>query len=437
MSAAAVVLRRACANLPLVSGRKTARFPLVITPLALKRGLIVLLGSGICLNAFLVWSERQELAKGYADFTIFYSAANIVRSGHGSELYDEQVQYRAQLAAAPNVKIRNVALPYNHPPFEALLFLPLSYLPYLAAYLTWVGINLAMLLIAVWLLRRAGPFKTISTAKFFLLALIFFPVFLTIYQGQDLLLLLLIVCSSYVCLRKDADFLAGCALGLGVFRPELALPFALIIAFVRKKVFVAGFILSALSMALVSVWVVGWRTFCFYPKYVYDMERISGHGSIVSADMPNFRGFISLFFHGEPIALILTALVSMLVTAYVLRCVRSVPKTIEANFFIAILFSLLVSYHALVHDLGLLLIPIVFTWGKRAGALDQVSDIRDHGSSLAPAAFFLCTPLLVWLWLGLGLFSLAALVLTLWLWSSCSSQKRQPTPVRALRTGHT
>src|SRR5271156_1972312 len=94
------------------------------------------------------------LRNGYQNFTIFYGAARMVRSGQSSVLYDLPAESRAQEEFAPNVRIRQAALPYMHPPFEALLFLPFTFLRYVHAYLLWSVLNGGMVIASMILLRR-------------------------------------------------------------------------------------------------------------------------------------------------------------------------------------------------------------------------------------------------------------------------------------------
>ena len=393
-----------------------------------RRVFVVLILSGVCLETYLLWAHRWDIPKGYADFTIFYSAANIVRSAQGKELYNEQIQYAAQLAAAPDVKIRSWALPYNHPPFEALLFVPLSYLPYLASYLAWAALNFGMLFVSIRLLR-GHSLPEVSMLTLFAMALMFFPVFITIFQGQDLLLLLLLVSTAYVFVKRGADFGAGCSLGLGLFRPELALPMAMLIAFIRGRRFVTGFLAAALGLILISCAIVGWRGLPGYVEYVWRMERVHGHGSIIPAEMPNLRGLVSLLFHSKSIQLIITMGTSVVVFAFSLWRIRSgkVSSSTEHAFCIAVLCTLLVSFHALVHDLALLVIPIVFVCAEWRESPEEISNFRSSSKGLWPVLFFFCTPVLIYLWLGLGRFSLVALVLAAWFWSI--STARQPISV--------
>ena len=390
---------------------------------AYRRIFVVLLLSGFCINAYFLRTQWWGLAKGYADFTIFYSAANMVRSGQGRDLYNERAQYFAQRAAAPDVRIRSMALPYNHPPFEALLFVPLSYLPYLPAYLLWTAANVGFLFAAIWLLRPNG-LSIVPLVVLFAAALIFFPVFITLFQGQDLILLLLIVSATYASIKRENDFFAGCILCLGLFRPELVLPIALLIVLNRGKRFAAGFLVAAAGLILISAAVVGPETLLAYPAYVWHMERLHGHGSIIPADMPNLHGLISLFVRNQTatmIAIVVASATVLAISAWRIRWPEIAGNT-ERMFCLATLCSLLISFHALKHDLALLVIPVMFACAEWNGPPSTPS----RELLLWPVLFFFCTPILIFLLLGLEKFCLVALVLIAWFWGvSTATPPRQ------------
>src|ERR1700683_3039728 len=84
----------------------------------------------VCLHLFFFFSQRDRIRRGYPDFTVFYTAATILREGLGPQLYDEHVQYEVQRKCVGEIAERHGPLPYIHPPFEALIFLPLTRLPY-------------------------------------------------------------------------------------------------------------------------------------------------------------------------------------------------------------------------------------------------------------------------------------------------------------------
>src|SRR6476646_927250 len=101
----------------------------------------------------IAWRARHLVCQGFPDFTIFYSAARIIRQGSGSQLYDEATQLRVQREFVTGVTTRDGPLPYNHPPFEALLFIPFTYLPYCAAFVAWDLVNFAILATVALILR--------------------------------------------------------------------------------------------------------------------------------------------------------------------------------------------------------------------------------------------------------------------------------------------
>jgi hypothetical protein len=107
-----------------------------------------------------------------------------VRSGQASNLYDADVQYRTQKEFAPDVRIRQAALPYVHTPFEALLFVPFSFLGYVPAYMLWTALNVALMFLNLSLLRKHfTEVKALSPVLLVLAAAGFFPISIALIQG--------------------------------------------------------------------------------------------------------------------------------------------------------------------------------------------------------------------------------------------------------------
>ncbi|HEU0369675.1 MAG TPA: glycosyltransferase 87 family protein, partial [Candidatus Acidoferrum sp.] len=89
--------------------------------------------------------------KDNLDFSEFYGAAQMVRQGHGKDLYDLdlQAEFQSRVAAVHAVYLR--------PPFETLLFVPLTYVSYRTAYTLWTLANVAFLALAAFLIEsRTG-----------------------------------------------------------------------------------------------------------------------------------------------------------------------------------------------------------------------------------------------------------------------------------------
>jgi hypothetical protein len=403
-----------------------------------KRFLLVFLAGMFLIHALVFWGLRGRLREGYPDFTIFYAAARIVRHGMASQLYDSALQFRTQQEFASRVEIRQAALPYNHPPFEVLLFVPLAGLPYFAAYLLWDLLNLLILAALPFLLRPHLALMQRAPGVFWLfVSLAFFPVFIALLQGQDSLLLLLLLTLTFVALKKKADFSAGCWLGLGLFRFHLVLPLLLILLLHKKRKAIFGFALVAFALGLVSIAVVGWQQALAYPAWVWHVEKVMGQGAALVATMPNLRGLIQAIglMHASQVAAnsvlaILSA--ALLLVASAKWNFAATGAVFDLGFSLAVVTTVLVSYHVLPHDLCLLLLPVLLV----ANHLLELAQSGRRLALLAPMVVLFFTPVLMLLWFRYGQFSLLAPVLLLWWWGiareiSARSQKTSAVPESA------
>jgi hypothetical protein len=312
---------------------------------------------------------RFPLSLQATDFPDFYCAARMLAEGHGHQLYDAGVQreYQAHYAA-------RVGTLYIHPPFEALLYLSVAWLPLRRAYWLWSLINLAFLVLAARRLAKEALFPW-DWRLLFVVWLTFVPVLLCLIQGQDSLLLLLLVVLALTALRHGRAFAAGCWLGLGLFKFQLALPLALVLMVSYGKGsrarLVEGFGLVALALAGLSAAISGWSVFAIYPQFLLHLHAQPFAG-IVPEAMANFRGLTYFFFRRDqsPWAIAAVSIVSagaLAKTLTYLRHARLVAyrglaatrqDEFDRAFAYAVLFALLVSYHLNPHDLSLLLLPI-------------------------------------------------------------------------------
>jgi hypothetical protein len=384
-----------------------------VLALRYRQFLPVLLATGLALNTFLAWRDRDLVRKGYQDFTAYYAAGKIVRAGMAPSLYDQGLQFRVQREFAPDVIIRHGPLPYIHPPFEALLFVPLTFLPYFTAYLVWDALSAAMLVVMLVLLRPHIPLLRKSFAICTVAVFVYFPAFVCLLQGQDMIIVLLLLALVYSSIEKGRYAQAGLWLGAGVFRPHLVLPVVLILLFDRRFRSVLGFACSALAASLISIATVGWRGFLEYPNYVWQLEQHLGRGAILPTAMPNLRGFVAIFTRdGYPLSLVLTFAGSLFLLILAIHLFRRAehPERLDLAFSVAVLVSVLVSYHAFMYDLSLLLLPVLFLVNL---AVSKNGDM--HWSSALPIALLFFTPFLMLLALGLGRLNFLVPVLLLWL----------------------
>jgi hypothetical protein len=330
--------------------------------LALRPILLAFLVATIVPHAWMFFSFRREIATGYPDFTIFYTAGKSVYEGRGRELYDLETQLALQRSFAPEVKHRENALPFNHPPFEALLFVPLAGLPYVAAYIVWAVFNIVLIL-GFWILLRPRlpSLNNLLPGLPLLVMFAFFPATMALLQGQDSILLLFLYGLAFWALATGRAYVAGLCLALALFKFQLVLPFVVVLLVRRQWKAVAGFTFTALVLLLVSAAVVGWNGVMAYPGFVLRLNRSPAQAGIDPRDMPNLRGLVagSLHLGGVPAMLLIIAL-SIALLALVVRWWSVQPgQKFEFGFSLCLAVTTMISYHLFVHDLSVLLLPVL------------------------------------------------------------------------------
>lgn len=377
--------------------------------------LLWLFLAGMCvLHLLIFWSLREKIRQGYSDFSIFYTAGSILHQGSAGDLYDAALQFRVQKQFASQVYIRQGALPYNHPPFEALLFAPLARVSYPVAFAIWDLLNLAILAILPILLRAHVPLmQQVPIFLCWIAELGFFPVFVALLQGQDSIVLVLLFALAFIALKQNQQLEAGIWLGLGLFRFHLVLPLVLILLLRKKGRVILGFAITALALGLLSVTIVGWNAALHYPHYVWNVENSTGSAATLVSTMPNLRGFIHMLLPWTPRVEVGVSIISAILLLWASsQWDDSSSERFEWSFSLALVTTVLVSYHALVHDLSLLLLPIALLMSN----LSRSGWPRLSGSLLlaGPVILLFLSPLQMLLWFRYGEFSLFAPVLLLW-----------------------
>jgi len=322
----------------------------------------------IVLHAWMFFRLRREIVTGYPDFTIFYTAGKCIIQGHGQQLYDLETQFAIQREFASEVERRENPLPFNHPPFEALLFAPLARLPYVAAYLVWALFNLALILGFWILLRPRLPSLHAFLPALPLLAMFaFFPLIMAVLQGQDSILLLFLYGLAFSALATGRPLVAGLCLGLALFKFQLVLPFVLVLLIRRQWRAVAGFVVTAFGLLLLSAAVVGWSGVMAYPGFVLRLSRSGAQAGIYPRDMPNLRGLVDGTLHlagplhpaGLPVTLLIIVL-SIVLVALAAHWWRVQPgPQFMLGFSLCLTVTSITSYHLLGHDLSVLMLPIL------------------------------------------------------------------------------
>ena len=355
----------------------------------LKFAILAYFAGTVVIYAAIFWNMRELVREGYPDFAIYYRAGVIVRRGFGRRLYDDTTQIKVQRGFSPAVAARSGALPYNHPPFEAALFVPFTYVSFPSAFALWDLANLAMLVTLPFLLRPyLSALQNYGWPLWVLTSLAFFPIFAALLQGQDAILLLFLYTLAFVCLKKNRDACAGAWLALGLFKPHLVLPFVFLLLLQDRKKTLYGFLPMAAVLALISTAIVGPEGIKLYPAYVAHLEQTLAGGAIVPSDMPNLRGALDLFLSGVPHLVAVVLVISLGLLLYTaLVCTRIGKNLFDLKFSLAAVATVLVSYHAMMYDLSLLMVPVLLL-ANQLLAQEKFRGYRSVLAIMAMATFF-------------------------------------------------
>ncbi len=377
------------------------------------RGLV----AGIlCLHLFLFISVRERIARAFPDFTIFYTAGKLLHEGAGGQLYEPQAQLRVQekLAEIPH---RRGPLPYNHPPFEALIFLPLALLPYGWAFTAWDVLNLVLLTgVVLWLRRSVRRLRLVPARECIVGLLAFFPVFACFLQGQDSILQLLLCTAGFLALQKKSDIAAGCWFALALFKVQFIVPLVLLLVVWKRSRILIGFIPVSIGLMIISAALLGWRELSLYPGYVMRGTQPGVFGAVPPELMANLRG-LALGFPSvipRPVGLMLLVLASVLLLFFAAisgrRNIRR--ENLGLQFSLGIAVSILVSGHTNAHDYCLLVLAMVLIgdYSLRFAATEP----RRTLALFVPILPILISPLWLVLLLAWGHENLMALPLLWW-----------------------
>jgi hypothetical protein len=238
---------RALATLaPLVTVRRAALwsnvFVVVVVALAIVR----------------LFTSAHPLAEGDVggDFRGFYYAGEYARSGQSAHLYDRIEEI---------LRGGRVETPFMHPPIVALLFAPISLLPYPVALALFVLVSIGCWLFACAILE-AELDDAPPTREAWLLVR-FAPALYSLAYGQMTALLAVPLALFVVSLRRKRDLAAGLALGLLAIKPQMVVGLVVYLALQRR--------FRAILGAIVSGAVVSGASIALFPEAARTYARVS------------------------------------------------------------------------------------------------------------------------------------------------------------------
>ncbi len=337
--------------------------------------LLALAALGLYLLTFLQLKDRPTSARldgglfvlPASDACSYYRAGKMLLSGHRMELYDFEVQrqYTARLwleSSAHDLSYMQDLLFYL-PPYLLLIFGPLALLTLSHGFLVWYVLNAGFLISIPFLLRKSLGLGNKLTALAVIATPMFFPVELALGQGQLSILLLFLFALAFRELSEGREYRAGCVFAVAFFKPHFVLPLLLIVLVMRKWKIISGFLATSVLLAGISIVLVGWHSTLQYPLAMLRYSRLPVGSGENPEFMFNLRAFAYVLLHARISSSLLhagTMIASLLLVVLLMVPFWGQRRNLNAlDYSFIMVIALVASYHAYLHDMTLLVLPLL------------------------------------------------------------------------------
>jgi hypothetical protein len=332
----------------------------------------------ICVLTFFAWGISIGIGRGLtdasgniigADFLTFYTAGKFYLMGRMNELYDiaEQAAFQRRILAP--VSFNSVCY-FNYPPFTTLFCATFALGSYLNGLILWWGAGLLALALSLHLLRRElMALRVRSTGRLFLMSFLFFPTIAWFLYGQDTALTLLLYTIAFVMLRRENDLAAGLALGLLLYKPQLAIAVGMVLIIKwRWRALIGGLVSVGIWIAIgFAISPLVMKEYLRLIPCLFELQR--RHDLVPTWGYHNFYGFAALLFdgfwrRGSDIFASLLMVGGVSVVLFLWRRIDWKPgtRTWDMRLAATLALGLLISAHLYLYDLMLLLLPLVIVW---------------------------------------------------------------------------
>jgi hypothetical protein len=303
-----------------------------------------------------------------ADFGAFDTAGALLRTGRSAQLYDMAAATLYQAQRVPGAE--GTVSAWMSPPVLAWAFVPLSRLPFFAAFLTHTAIQLSLAALALVLLTRELP--NIRWPRAAWAAALYWPTMQWLAVGQTSGLWLLLYTMVFVFLRRGSELGAGMALGCLALKPQLAFGLFVLLIAARK--------LRALAAAIATTTLWAAISYASLPGATLDFVRnLPWFSAFLRAPGYHSAGLRGLFQQGpllldgfSPTAATCLGVAFSCAAVGTLFCIWSTgeSRTGERGWDLRMAASLalcaLLSPHLFGYDLVLFVLPFVITWNAYA-----------------------------------------------------------------------
>jgi len=349
----------------------------------------VLVGVLFVISAYFLRSLFIELTTPnynfygtHYDFLAFFSAGKTILNHNISQLYDATNLTMLQRQIISHPVGASGYMPFLNPPFVAVFLAPLALFNINTARLVWLGISLMLAIFIAYKLTK--PLKPKQRLLAVVLLTLSFPLYQTFIEGQLSILVLLSGCVSYLFFKRQQKLLSGASLVLLWVIPQFGVFTAIGLLVKREWQMLKGWLLSTLTIILVTLPFTGIKIYFEYVKVLASTTNNHFINLNTSAIL-TWRGALNMTlglngFYEKLIGTNHTKLVNMLyiltsitLVVILMRAIRKLGKKWSIRqealiFSAALLIACVVDPHLYAQDaiVLLLLLPVLFIIYKQS-----------------------------------------------------------------------
>ena len=330
--------------------------------------ILVVINLGISISYIGLWAiAAQNNVLWRADFTIYYTAWDIIRDGQGAQLYNLDTQTTHQLNLLQGNHFMGNLLPYDHPPYMALALYPLSWFSLQTAYWIFAFIQILVLGRLLYLLISIAHSQEWSRTERLVFTITFCalpPLFTSLLLGNITMFVLWGWIELYRAIKLQRDRSAALSLIIAAAKPQHAVFYGLTLLVARrwKTLFMALGLMSIL--VLFSTLVLGAALWPDYIRLLFHLSSAVDQYGIYIKDMVNLKGLLlsilgKTYSTSVNLVNLLALVASALGVAWLWRGRWEVQNpAFELKLALSLTLGLMFSPHALVQDALLLAFPV-------------------------------------------------------------------------------
>ena len=219
--------------------------------------VILVAGAVSLLIIYFIWWGRMignPADRSGADLIAFYTAGRVAQEHGFASVYNIEYQQMIQQELVGFQLAQGQVLLYNHLPYLVPLLALIVDDNYVGSFQRWVLVLLSIYLIGTrFFVRSLFPAdQAAMRLSWFIGAITFFPLFISLWQGQDTAFLYLGVVLWCIGILKKQDWLIGAGLALATVRPHLSIALAAPLRFGYQRALWRSILLISI-LAIISV----------------------------------------------------------------------------------------------------------------------------------------------------------------------------------------